>query len=197
MPKYVEEREMPPVPGAFGVTMELGQWIRSHRADADFYEGTGPYKDCLRILIEEEYGYKTWLWTYFGTVEQLISDWKTGHRPVYSGTGRNMYGIPRSLPWSGELDEITWRPKYCAKTPAFQDPRELVWMNGIGEHPYIIETGYPVLCIDGIDGFDGTAHVHEHDDSVLDISFYKLRGLRDVEVEVVPWRVLGEMSKIA
>ena len=36
----------------------------------------------LRILLEEEYGYRTWLWEYPGTKEQLIADWKAGRAPM-------------------------------------------------------------------------------------------------------------------
>lgn len=201
MPKYVEERELHPVPGAFGVTMALAQWIRFHRADADFYEGVGRYAPgkCLRIYIEEEYGYREWLWTYFGTVEEFVRDWKEGNRPIAprcNGRGwPTPYGHPQLY---GEFDEITWRPKYCAKRPRqWMQEYDPAWTTGISEHPYIVETGYPVFCINGRYGFDGTAHVHEEEDSVLNISFYRLRGLNDPQVEIVSERVLDEMAKIA
>lgn len=205
MPKYVEEREIPPVAGAFGTTMSLQQWMRSHRADADFYEGTGSYRNALRIYVEEECGYREWVWTFFGTVEELVQEWKAGRRPIYPTVWADPLspsyfhrGYRTAPHFHGEVHEITWRPKYCRQRPKpfLVDP-DLVWMNGLGAHPYIVETGYPLLCIDGRDGFDGRAHVHEEDDTVLDISFYKLTGLHDIQVEIVAEKVLGEMAKIA
>lgn len=200
MPKYVEDREILPVAGAFGVSMSLAQWIRSHRSDADLYEGTGPYRDALFIHLEEEWGYRDWLWIYFGTVEDLIQDWREGRRPISPRYTPSDYyrRYDPELAYDGELHEITWRPKYCRVRPKelLMDP-DVVWTHGVGDHPYLMETGYPMLCIDGRKGFHGSAHVHEGDDTVLNIGYYKLTGLDEVRVEIVPERVLGELSKIA
>ena len=35
----------------------------------------------IRILIEEEYGYRHWNWLYPGTKEELIDDWKNKKIP--------------------------------------------------------------------------------------------------------------------
>ena len=204
MPKYVEEREVMPVPGAFGVTMALSDWIRAHRADADFYNGDGRYKHCLRIYLEEEYGYREWLWTYPGTAEELVEDWAAGNRPLaprYQGRGWSRPGWRPD--YRGDFDEITWRPNYCRQRP---DPWIVEHLGdytmGTGRretsiYPLLIQTGYPVLCIEGRDGFDGTAHVHEDEDSVLNVSYFRVRGLHNPEVEIVPHMVLEEMSKLA
>lgn len=38
----------------------------------------------LIILMNEEYGYREWCWSYPGTEEELIEDWKRGLIPFFS-----------------------------------------------------------------------------------------------------------------
>lgn len=44
----------------------------------------------LKVLIEEEYGYRYWSWSFPGTAEELVAEWKAGRTPngigyVYCG----------------------------------------------------------------------------------------------------------------
>jgi hypothetical protein len=186
MPIYMEERDLRPVPGAFGITMRREEWERLNRPDRDFLDGTGPYKNHLRIHIDEEYGYKEWLWTYPGTVRELVEDWKAGYRPVF---GRHSWNW--SWKWSselerkgfrGELDEITWK-EYSLPSPGLQTGvlRSLPSRRQRSEHPIIVETGQPVTFLTDIDSFHGEAHIHQEDDSWLKVSYYELYGLREVK----------------
>lgn len=34
------------------------------------------------VIVDEEYGYRHWLWIYPGTKEELIADWKVGKAPL-------------------------------------------------------------------------------------------------------------------
>lgn len=36
----------------------------------------------MKILVEEEYGYRCWLWVFPGTTAELIADWKAGKAPL-------------------------------------------------------------------------------------------------------------------
>jgi hypothetical protein len=36
----------------------------------------------IKVFIDEEYGYRYWIWTYPGTAEELIEDWKKGNAPL-------------------------------------------------------------------------------------------------------------------
>lgn len=54
----------------------------------------------LRILLEEEYGYRTWLWEYPGTKEQLIADWKAGRAPM------NFFDPSQGKAFIGTMTEI-------------------------------------------------------------------------------------------
>lgn len=51
------------------------------------------------ILIEEEYGYRTWLWRYPHDKKQLIADWKSGKAPL------NFYD-PSYSNFDGKLTQI-------------------------------------------------------------------------------------------
>ena len=50
----------------------------------------------MLILISEEYGYRSWLWKYPHSKEQLIIDWNAGKAPL------NFYDPRRSV-FDGEL----------------------------------------------------------------------------------------------
>jgi len=39
-------------------------------------------KGELRILVVQEYGYRTWLWHYPGSRDELVHDWLSGHAPL-------------------------------------------------------------------------------------------------------------------
>ncbi|MGD9729664.1 MAG: hypothetical protein AB7L09_02685 [Nitrospira sp.] len=194
MPKYVEERDLAPVAGAFGITQRLIEWARDNRADSRFCDGTGPYRNCLRIGVTEEYGYREWMWTYPGTVDELIADWVAGRRPIgHSYDYWSTHG--RQPTYQGSSDRITWYARECKREP---DPiyREFAGESGIVDHPFLVETGQPVFCVRGYDGWHGTAHVHEDDDSELDIDFYRVSGLTNPIVKVMPDRVLRSLSQI-
>lgn len=172
----LHERELQPIHGAFGFdkALQVGEFMR--RADKDFLDGTGRYKGLLRIHIEEEYGFRDWLWTYPGTIKQLADDWKEGRRPVspscrvargvHAYTGRNYF--------DGELDEIFWDRDYYLS----DDGEEHVhrW-------PVLVTNQEQLRFVQRktkYNGFDGYAHIHEQDDSYLHVGYYKLTGLDDV-----------------
>lgn len=175
MPKYVERDKVRPIPGAFGLERSKEEWERRYRPMGSFYDGTGKYRHALRILIDEEYGYREWLWTYFGTVEELVADWKAGRRPV------SFWGAAKGGGWKGELDQVHW------------SARE----DGVSRL-YLVETGEIIGCITRYwvhepGGPDGTAHVHEQDDSSLRIRYYELHGLDPVTEKI---HVLDAMAAI-
>ena len=49
----------------------------------------------LKILVEEGYGYRYWLWKYYGTVEELVEEWLALTEPLY--------GIHQHFPLNGRL----------------------------------------------------------------------------------------------
>lgn len=172
--RSVDERERGPIPGAFGYDRELQIKQFQRRADAAFLDGTGHYKNHLRIHIEEEYGYRDWLWTYPGTILELVADWKAGRRPIggmglrsysrgYSGEGRRGF--------SGEIDLVYWDRDYYMGS----NGEECVYRRLV-----LAETHATITCIQTNDDFDGYAHVHEEEDSYLHVGYYKLTGLDEI-----------------
>ena len=53
----------------------------------------------ITVFVEEEYGYRNWLWTYPGTKEELVADWKAGKAPL------NFFN-PSQGNFSGKMEEI-------------------------------------------------------------------------------------------
>ena len=51
------------------------------------------------VFVEEEYGYRIWLWTYPGTKEELVADWKAGKAPL------NFFN-PSQGSFGGKMEEI-------------------------------------------------------------------------------------------
>jgi hypothetical protein len=83
----------------------------------------------LKIYLEEEYGFRHWVWSYSGTKKQLIADWQAGRYP----TSSYFYGIGKSKSmqnFSGSVKRITLdevvvhhlNPKYSA-----------LWVRGTGK----------------------------------------------------------------
>ena len=50
----------------------------------------------IKVFVEEEYGYRYWIWEYPGTKEELIADWKAHKAPL-------CYFDPRNSKFEGEL----------------------------------------------------------------------------------------------
>jgi len=84
MPKHVE-RERFPVPGAFGLERSKERseenWLRRTQSNWDYLNRAGSYQDHLYIYVEEEYGYRSHVWTYPGTAQELVEDWCAGLTP--------------------------------------------------------------------------------------------------------------------
>lgn len=63
----------------------------------------------LKIILEEEYGYRTWLWSYPESKEQLIADWLAGNAPLnfFNPSKGNYKGTMERFE-----DHIYTQPKY-------------------------------------------------------------------------------------
>ena len=72
----------------------------------------------LKILVEEEYGFRWWLWKFTGSKEELITDWKNGRIPLKKITVNGQ--SPPKKNFRGTLTEISldevevhrFNPKY-------------------------------------------------------------------------------------
>lgn len=187
MPKYREERELTrPIPGAHGLERSKEEWEKRCRPNAAFLSGTGHYADHLRILISEEYGYREWLWTFPGTVEEVIEEWKAGRVP----------GICSRRRIKGEVDRVDWRAD-----PDGEAHRAVLTLWDTGEVVECIRYVHRIQPWPG--AADGVAHVHEFDDSELKIGHYRVEGLpvRDyadegVRVYIDGEQVLNELANL-
>lgn len=192
--RNIDDRELLPVPGAFGFDKQQQVQHFRRRADKDFLDGTGHYAGYLRIHVEEECGYRDWLWTYPGTIKQLVQDWKDGRRPISPSrrVARNYHAAYSGRGYfDGELDEIYWDRDYYMGA----DGEEHVY-----RWPCLAETGAALNFATNYarrrtehNGFDGFAHIHQQDDSYLSISYYELRGLDDVEETVAVLDALADI----
>ena len=86
------------------------------------------------IFIEEEYGYRMWLWTYPGTKGELLADWKVGKAPL------NFFN-PSQGNFSGKMEQIGYDIDLTALS-AMQDSAD-----GYA-HVHMDEDTY--LAIDGV-----------------------------------------------
>ena len=99
----------------------------------------------MLIIIDEEYGYRTWLWRYPHDKKQLIEDWKAGKAPL------NFYD-PSFGTFDGKLTRLkgTW-------------PRKGGPSVVLSQVPFIearTKKEARELC-------DADAHVHDADDTEL------------------------------
>lgn len=173
---YRDKRDLLPAPGAFGYDKkrQVDQFLR--RADKDFLDGTGHYANHLRILVEEEYGFRDWLWTYPGTIQQLVEDWKEGRRPISpSRRAATNYGYSEFRWYKGELDEVYWDRDYYVGSDGEEHVHR--WLS-------LVETGAHIGFARTEDDFDGLAHVHEEHDSWLKVGYYELYGLEFIREEI-------------
>jgi hypothetical protein len=157
MPKYAERDRVRPIPGAFGKERTKEDWARvSPRAQ--HLAQRGIYEDYLYVLVEEEYGFLTFLWVYPGTAKELVDDWCDGVVPWRSWKGRH---------WRGEFDPVHFmRPKEFYGKP-YNGPLELS----------LVETQEVFEGRGCFEDFDGHAHYHEEDDSYLKVGFYEVNGV--------------------
>ena len=68
----------------------------------------------LKIILQEEYGFRWWKWLYDGTKEELISDWIAGNAPLTCGAN-GLLGEFRGELIEVDLDEVevhNMMPKY-------------------------------------------------------------------------------------
>ncbi len=104
----------------------------------------------MRVYIDEEYGWKLWVWTYPGTPEELVADWKAGRVPALGYLQKS--GGFRSL----SLERLE-EPK-CGNGPWAGEEEEAEWYEAMrAEWDRIMGT------------MDAFCHLHEEDDSWLKI----------------------------
>jgi hypothetical protein len=173
MPKYTEPRETSrPVPGAFGHESSRAEWERRHRPNHSFLSGTGVYANHLRILIDEEYGYRDWLWTVNATIDEIVTIWCSKRSPFQSGRG--------------DFDEVFWD---------FDTSPPSLMLKKTNERIECLWQPHKLAPVFG--GADGLAHHHEEEDSYLRIGYYDIRGIGPTaDVRFIPERVLDELAKI-
>jgi len=53
----------------------------------------------MRIWIREEFGYRDWLWTFDGTKEEVLLQWKLGRAPI------SFFGIRQQKEYDGKCEE--------------------------------------------------------------------------------------------
>lgn len=165
MPKYVERDRVRPVPGAFGLERSKESWERRHRPNAQYLTRTGYYADKLYIYVEEEYGYRSYLWVYPGTPKELVEDWCCRRVPWNSP---NWWGHR----FRGEFDAVDFTTIKADRYKPYPRRLELI----LNESREVFD-GFNHLG-----DFDGRAHFHEEDDSYLKIDYYEVRGSREPEV---------------
>lgn len=69
-------------------------------------------RDALVVAVQEEYGYREWLWVYPGTVEELRADWEAGRAPTNffnprNGNYRGTMVLIADEDWNEEGEAIT------------------------------------------------------------------------------------------
>lgn len=175
MPKHVERDRVHPLPGAFGLERSKSDWERRTRPRDHYLTRRGRYSDYLYVLVEEEYGFLTFLWVYPGTAEELVEDWCVGRVP---------WICRRGGPIRGEFDSVMLQRPQAA--------RGLPWGGGSLELT-LLKTGEVFEGLGRIEDFDGIAHYHEEEDSYLKVGFYEVNGVMDPMVTV---RVLDALAAI-
>lgn len=130
----------------------------------------------LKIFVEEEYGYRDWVWFFPGTKEEALADWKAGRRPVC------FWGANSQNQFRGRISQIFFKRDETKQGPESLIPFE--FSNEMNEDGDPINTlfdaqGEPVgIAIEGITNvtlFDGRGHVHEQNDTYLEIGETCLR----------------------
>jgi len=167
MPKYVERDKVRPIPGAFGLERSKEAWEKRNRASAGYLSCSRRYSNHLYIFVEEEYGYRSYLWVYPGEAEELVEDWCNGRTPW-----GNRNGLGRRF--KGEFDAVEF------ESP--ESERGLPWPRSL--QLVLCETGEVFEGFRHLSDFDGSAHIHEEEDSALRVGYYEVRGVREPKVTI-------------
>lgn len=162
MGKYIEQDTERSVPGAFGNGSPRGI-RRSPTAWVNYLNRKVSYLNDLYIYVEEEYGYRAFLWIYPGDKEALVDDWVKGRTPWLVDYDHKGEFIP--------VDFTT-----CASDRYKPYPRKLELV--------ACDSGQVIKGFSELAHFDGLAHIHEEDDSYLKIEYYEVRGIKHPKVEM-------------
>ncbi len=119
----------------------------------------------LKIYLDEEYGYREWVWFFPGTKEEILTEWKTGHRPISA-----------SPDIKGTVSQIFFKrdPSKSGKE-AFTPFLFSLESNEEGDPinaPFDARgnlLGIPIEGVSDMTFFDGFGHVHEKNDTYLEI----------------------------
>jgi hypothetical protein len=113
--------------------------------------------------IEEEFGFRDWVWAFPGTPAEALAEWKAGRRPLHGnktgflGTIHQVGFIPvwRNQPDFHCKDKRRW--EFCFPCQEVQVEE----FQGSDLVPFPAITNYTQ--------FAGEGHVHEEDDTYLDV----------------------------
>ena len=119
---------------------------------------------ALLVFIEEEYGWRYWRWEYPGTADELRADWKAGRVPKDLGYVASVPGF------RGTITEIEPMADYWerveAGTEGLSDEAALAVIDA-NEKELVEELGREWSKF--LAGFGAQAHIHEEDDTWLQI----------------------------
>jgi len=163
---------------------DKGEDLEKRLKSADYLNRTGPYANRLYVYVQEEYGYASYLWVYPGTPKELVDDW-CNQRTPWAKADFSDGCIPPPGPYlfRGEFDLADFR--------SIEEDRKSPWPRRMVL--YLSGTSEVVEGFAHISDFDGSAHVHEEDDSGLRVGRYEVKGLLEPRVS---YDVLGALSDI-
>lgn len=119
---------------------------------------------ACRVWLVEEYGYRNFVWTFPGSLEQLAQAWQSGRVPV------NFHGPKDASCFDGELEETPppWYDYCDIMAPDFDGEDE----ERLGLAIRIYES-FTLEDLMRIWEFDAVGHVHEHDDTGITIGEHR------------------------
>jgi len=129
----------------------------------------------IYIELEEEYGYRQWIWAFPGTAEEALAEWEAGYRPLgfFGPSNKGFKGTIHQVHYTYVWSDVSPRgkPFHCqgrGRANFCDECSKLVVTEYVSSDDST-GTEIPFSAVTSFKDFSGHGHVHEKDDTYLEV----------------------------